>query len=487
MPCPLKEAARLAPRLPAFDKTTFQELDELADKMARALEASGIGPGDRIAFLHRPTCETAALFFAAWRIGASICPLSLRLPASQIETLLARLDARCFIDSFSPKSMRHWGPLFSPKSMRHWGPLFSPKSMRLRGPLSFLPFSPLSPRLRMNRYPPLSFPAALLFTSGSTALPKIAVLSLSNLLSNAAPLAKWLGLRIGDRWLLNLPLYHVGGIGILIRSTLALATVVLDEKDPEITHISAVPAQLYRKSPVYKNLRCLLIGGAPISSFPEHLPCYLSYGLTEMGSLVTVGAKSFFPQPQSRCDFGVPLGFPLPERELRLSPTGAPKDASSLGKGKIGEILVRGKCLFEGYWEEGRISKPFDQDSWFATGDLGRMSDDGLTVLGRIDWQFISGGENIQPEEIEQQLLLLPDVFEAAVVPVDDPEFGKRPLAVLVASTRAKDPAYLKSALLEHLPKFKIPIRFLFINDELPKNGHKINRKAIAEIVSKNI
>ncbi len=448
MPCPLKEAARLAPRLPAFDKTTFQELDELADGMALALEASGIGPGDRIALLHGPTHETAALFFAAWRIGASLCPLSLRLPASQIESHLTHLDARCLIDSFSPKKMR----LSSPMTMRHWGPLW--------GPLY----------LRTCRHPPLPFPAAILFTSGSTALPKMAVLTLSNLLSNAAPLAKWLGLKPGDRWLLNLPLYHVGGIGILLRSILALATVVLDENDPEITHISAVPTQLYRKSPVYKTLRCLLIGGAPISYFPKRLPCYLSYGLTEMGSLVTAGATSFLPQ--SRCDFGGPfLGFPLPERELRLS--------------SINEILVRGKCLFEGYWEEGRISKPLDPDGWFATRDLGQMSEDGVSVLGRMDWQFISGGENIQPEEIEQRLLSLPEVYEAAVVPIDDPEFGKRPIALLRAAGMARDPAYLKNYLLDHLPKFKIPIRFLFVDDELPKNGLKINRKAIAEITTK--
>jgi o-succinylbenzoate---CoA ligase len=417
MPCPLKEAARLAPYAPCFEKATFQEQDSLADKMALFLEKAGILAGDRIALLHRPTRDSAALFFAAWRIGALLCPLSLRLPPTQIESHLKRLDARVLIDSF---------------------------------PLSNL-------RLRVCRHPPHTQRGALLFTSGSTALPKIAALPLENLLSNAAPLVERLALKHGDRWLLNLPLYHVGGIGVLLRSALAHAAIVLDEKDPEITHISAVPTQLYRKSPVYKNLRCLLIGGAPISTFPEHLPCYLTYGLTEMGSLVTLGTQN--------------LGVPLPERELRVSPTG--------------EILVRGKCLFEGYWEEGRLSKPFDGEGWFHTGDLGQMSADGLTVTGRIDWQFISGGENIQPEEIEQQLLNVAGVIEAAVVPVDDLEFGQRPVALLAASGVALDPAFLKKALSERLPKFKIPVRFLYIDGELPKNGLKNHRKAIAEIAIK--
>jgi o-succinylbenzoate---CoA ligase len=417
MLCPLKDAARLAPSNLVFDKATFQELDLLADKMADILEKSGIRPGDRVAFSHRSCFEAAALFFAVWRIGASICPLPLRIPESQIESHLLRLDARCFIDSF-----------------------------------------PISPLIRKTIFSPLPFPAALIFTSGSTSLPKIAVLSLCNLISNARPLTKWLALSDKDRWLLNLPLYHVGGIGILLRSTLAKASITLDENDPEITHVSAVPTQLYRKTPIYKNLRCLLIGGAPISSYPERLPCCLSYGLTEMGSLVAARFNSRN------------LGFPLPERELRIAPDG--------------EIFVRGGCLFQGYWENGRISKPFDEEGWFATGDLGRMSEDGLSILGRVDWMFISGGENIQPEEIEQALLALPDIFEAAVVPIDDPEFGKRPAAVLRAAGLMLNPAYLKAALLEHLPKFKIPIRFIYV-DELPKNGLKINRKEISQIAKK--
>lgn len=422
--CPLKDAARLAPSEPAFDRITFQELDLMADEMARTLETLAIRSGDRIAMAHRPNAQATALFFAAWRIGASICPISLRLPAAQIESHLTRLDARCLIDSF-----------------------------------------PISPRIRKTNCPPLPFPAVLIFTSGSTALAKIAVLSLSNLLSNARPLTTWLDLRMKDRWLLNLPLYHVGGIGILLRCTLALACVAIDEKDPEITHISTVPTQLYRKTPVYKNLKCLLIGGAPIRCYPEHLPCCLSYGLTEMGSLVTA---RFNPPPLSQTSFS--LGFPLPERQLRLS--------------SVGEIEVRGGCLFQGYWEEGRISEPFDQDGWFATGDLGQISEEGLAVLGRKDWQFISGGENIQPEEIEQALCALPDILEAAVVPIDDPEFGQRPAAFLRATSRFRDLAYLKALLLERLPKFKIPTKFIFVN-ELPKNGLKINRKIIFEIAKK--
>jgi O-succinylbenzoic acid--CoA ligase len=413
----LSDAAILAPIDLAFGPVTFQELDRLSENLALTLEKLGIGPGHLIAFRAPPSPEVAALFFAAWRLNASICPLSLRLPPEQIAATLQRLKPHIYIDSF---------------------------------PIS----SPL-----LNSEISLPTPSLLLFTSGSTSLPKIAVLSLKNLLCNAHPAIRLLDLRPQDKYLLNLPLYHVGGISILIRSILSRAQLVLDERDPAITHMSAVPTQLFRESPVYKNLRCLLIGGAPILSYPEHLPCYLSYGMTEMGSLI---AASFRPPAPFH------LGFPLEGRDVRLS---------------NGEIEVKGDCLFQGYWEAGQISKPFDPQGWFKTGDIGELSCEGLRILGRKDWQFISGGENIQPEEIESALLSLQGVFEAAVVPQDDEEFGKRPCAFVRATGSA---ASLAALLLEHLPKFKIPIRFLFV-DEIPRNGLKINRKILAEIANKKV
>jgi len=414
--CLLKDAAADAPSTTAVGTTSYRELDAIADRHARRLLDLGVRSGDRVAFLLPPSPESAALFFAAWRIGASICPLSPRTPQPLIESLLARLDAAAYVDESGASA-------------------------------------------RSTRFPQIQPPSALLFTSGSTSLPKIAVLSLESLIANAIPALDWFNLRPNDRWLLNLPLCHVAGIGILLRCILAKAAAVLDPSDPGITHVSAVPTQLYRATPVYPRLRCLLIGGAPIPSYPQKLPCFLTYGLTETGSLVA--AKRNPP----KIDDAYPLGFPLPHREIRLAPDG--------------EILVRGDCLFQGYWKEGCIEKPFDADGWFATKDTGRISSEGLSILGRKDWQFISGGENIQPEEIENALLSLPGVLEAVVVPRDHPEFGKRPIA-LVRSLHS-DEALLKTRLLDALPKFKIPDRIVFVH-ELPKTGLKINRKAIFEM-----
>jgi O-succinylbenzoic acid--CoA ligase len=287
----------------------------------------------------------------------------------------------------------------------------------------------------------------LLYTSGSTAAPKIAVLSLDNLLANASTVISPLDLKPGDQWRLTLPHFQVGGIGIVMRCILARATIVLDDS-PDITHLSYVPTHLYRATPVYKHLRCLLLGGAPILSYPKHLPVYTTYGLTEMASMVTLN------------------GSVLPNRELRISPDG--------------EIWVRGPSLFQGYLG----SSP--QQDWFPTGDLGRYENGKLEIIGRKDWMFISGGENIQPEEIEQELLALPEIIEAAVLPIDDPEFGKRPVAVIKAST-SFDLKWMQSQLSKRLPKYKIPIALLFI-DEMPrKDNFKLNRFILSQYINSQL
>ena len=303
-----------------------------------------------------------------------------------------------------------------------------------------LPIFPVNPRL--PNVPMSTASSLLLLTSGSTGAPKIAMLSLSNLIANAMGAIPALDLRPNDQWRLTLPLYHVGGIGIIIRCILARATIVLTDS-PDITHLSCVPTHLYRATPTYKKLRCLLVGGAPIPSYP--FPVSTTYGLTEMSSMVTLNGKV------------------LPGREVRL--------------GEDGEIWVKGPCLFQGYLGE----KP--QKDWFATGDLGRFDNGNLHILGRKDWMFISGGENIQPEEIERELLALPEVLEAVVVGKEDPEFGKRPVAVV----RAQQPFDLKrmqTALTDRLPKYKIPIA-LHIFDEIPKkNDFKVDRFILSQLIN---
>jgi O-succinylbenzoic acid--CoA ligase len=158
-------------------------------------------------------------------------------------------------------------------------------------------------------------------------------------------------------------------------------------------------------------------------------------------------------------------GKVLPHREVSIS-----------GEG---EILVRGETLFEGYVEGEELRRPLDREGWFRTGDLGDLDGEGyLIVRGRRGNMFVSGGENVQPEEIEAALLRLPGVEEAVVVPVPDEVFDARPEAFVRADGRAS-PEHLAEALATVLPRFKIPVRFHAWPGDMPE-GMKVDRKLLS-------
>jgi len=259
-----------------------------------------------------------------------------------------------------------------------------------------------------------------------------------------------------DRWLLSLPLFHVGGLSILFRCFLQGATVVLSDHalsdallKHQVTFVSLVPTQLYRLlkedtakiENVKKHLKCVLLGGAALGDelFSQARAAgflvVTSYGMTEMSSIISAD-KHLFSQS---------VGKPLEYREVTI------KDE--------GEIYVRGKTLFAGYlFNHNEITKTLDADGWFATSDLGTINAEGLLeILGRKDRMFISGGENIHPEEIERALCRLPGVYEACVVPIDDPEFGQRPIAYLRTEGHQYTLDEICELLREMLPSFKHP------------------------------
>jgi o-succinylbenzoate---CoA ligase len=323
---------------------------------------------------------------------------------------------------------------------------------------------------------PLKRTATIVFTSGSTGTPKAALHTFGNHHYNALGSNGNIVLRPEDRWLHSLPLYHVGGISILFRCLLAGATITLPGQEAPIgesiadlgaTHVSLVSTQLLRLLREDTNLgglKAVLMGGGPVSAslvdeaVSRGLPIHTSYGLTEMASQVTT------TPPGAPLEALRTAGRVLPEREVSIS--------------EEGEILVRGATLFAGYVEGGKLDLPLDTDGWFHTGDLGELDENGcLRVLGRKDNLFVSGGENIQPEEIEEALSALPGVEAAVVVPVDDPEYGQRP----VAFVRMENGSTVDVApeLEKVLPRFKIPVAFYAWPEE--SGGMKVNRASFRD------
>lgn len=305
--------------------------------------------------------------------------------------------------------------------------------------------------------------ATLICTSGTTGVPKIAAHTLDNYIASATASAKALDLGPGDSWHLSLPLFHVSGLSILYRCLVSGAKLVIssDLLSVNATHYSLVPTQLYRilHDPLllahYRKARCLLIGGAPLSSALEDeareagLALHTSWGMTETTALAILDGK------------------PLPHIEASLADDG--------------EILVRGSSLFLGYLENGALSLPLAK-GWFHTKDIGAFDAEGRLIWkGRKDLMFISGGENIHPEEIEHALYQLPGVLEAVVVGIADPEFGTRP-AAFIRTAYPLDFETVKTGLSPYLLPFKVP-KWIFPFP--PYEGIKPNRDKLRQAAEK--
>lgn len=447
--CPLADAAAMSPHETALVSgehvMVFFELDEMASRVARNLKRLGVRPGDRVALFLETSWQTVAILFGCWRAGAAACPLNTRLPRAAVLDQVRELEARFLIARVAE-------PL---------GGEFA--AVRVHGPDELLIYRMAEPDEEPNWPLRLDAPATVLFTSGSTGKPKAAEHTMANHYYSARGANQNIRLGSRDCWLLALPLYHVGGLGILFRCALAGAAMAIPEPGESIeraqerygaTHLSLVPTQLYRLlagpgvPESFRKIKALLLGGAPTppavlaEALSRQWPVFTSYGLTEMASQVCTMT------PSSPPDKRMTSGRVLNHREIRIAPDG--------------EILVRGPTLFNGYVGNGALDRARDADGWFATGDLGALDADGyLTVHGRKDNMFISGGENIQPEEIEGWLASMPEIEEAAVAPRPDEEFGARPIAFVRWRAEALTDDEVRARLARVLPRYKIPIAFL--------------------------
>jgi O-succinylbenzoic acid--CoA ligase len=246
-----------------------------------------------------------------------------------------------------------------------------------------------------------------------------------------------------------------------------------------VTHVSLVATQLFRmlqtKSGVaaLRKAKAILLGGSampPALIRQAHelgLPILASYGLTEMASQVTTTR----------------LGDPL---DALLS-SGRPLIPGSVTISPNREVLVQGRTLVRGYVHGARFDLPLAPGGWFVTDDIGRFDDDGnLHIIGRRDNMFTSGGENIQPEEIERRLGEVEGVTQALVVPVSCSEFGARPVAFIhTDGIHPIDSDTLSAHLKAALPSYKVPIQFLPWPEEGAETSSKLNRGLFSDLAER--
>ena len=443
IPCPIAQWAREYPEgiaLVTPDKElTYAQLDQSISQWCSIFEKKEIKEGEVIALALPTSIETVEILWALFRVGAIAFMLNPHFPEQTLRRYALEAGAKTLISITDIDSLAQektgFSTTFYSLALKQW--------------------------------------ATYLLTSGTSGKPKIAVHTLANYYYNALGATTEIPLLVTDRWFLSLPLYHVGGLGILFRVFLSGAAIVMTPKAPlettisrfNITHASWVPTQLYRalKTPgfsyePFSTLKAILIGGAPLNDslalkgYEVGFPLYPTYGLTEMTSQVTVAKPG-----------ALHVGHPLGYRNLQITNTS--------------EIWVKGHTLFQGYLDQGLCTLPLNEEGWFFTGDLGQTDAEGnLHIQGRQDQLFISGGENIQPEEIEAALLEIDSICQAMVLPIEDPEFGKRPIAyVQTLNSDSWTPALFIEKLKETLPAYKIPIA-IHPWPETPLGGIKPSR-----------
>ncbi len=421
---------------------TLEDCRLSAERAARVLAEAGVRPSERVAILAAGAPEVVVLFLALWRARAVAVPVSPRWPPRQIEAHLRAIGCPLLV----------WDGV-------HGEPSRSVRTLPL-GEVVTLDAPAAHPNRRIDSPPLIPGPwprdATVIFTSGSEGLHKAVLHSFGAHYANAAGANARLPFGCGDAWLLALPLDRVGGLAPIFRALAGGGAVACGPAGTQLdaliemfaaTHLSLVPTQLLRlcaNPPAAARLaamKAVLVGGGAVppallaEARARGIPALATYGSTEMASQIATADPSAPDRPRV-----------LPYRRLAIAPDG--------------EILVRGLPLCRGYVRGARVAPVRAPDGWFATGDLGAVDADGrCTIAGRKDAMFISGGENVHPQEIEQALMEAPGVARALVVPLADPEFGHRPVAFIAAERL--DESALREFLAPRLARWKIPRRFL--------------------------
>ena len=413
---------------------TYAELEAEATWVARRLAAHGVRRGSTAALTMHPRREQVVLMHALMKLGAALLPLGPRLTAEERAEIVGAEEP--IIDLDDP------GQLTQTEADL---PLLGEHDM--------------------------DDVCCRVLTSGSTGTPRPIPLSYGNFLWNAVGSGFNIGVDPEDRWLCCVPLSHVAGLGIVMRSVIyGTAAVIHDGFDVDrvgealegdrITIASLVPTMLTRLLDAGADLsapRAILVGGGPVPEEPleeaiaKGATVVQTYGLTETCSQVTTLAPADAQRKLGSA------GRPLLTTHLRI---------------QDGEILVQGPTVAPG---------SADADGWLHTGDLGHIDEEGfLYVSDRIDDMIVSGGENVVPAEVEEVLLRHPQVAEAAVIGREDPEWQQAVTAVVVLENGSEvSPDELRRHCAESLAGFKVPKR-VELASALPRTpSGKVMRRAL--------
>ena len=477
-------------------RLTFSALNERVNQLANALASAGVNPGDRVALCLMNSVEFIESFLAIAKMGGVVVPLNWRLVADELEFIIKdsgaqtllygqefqsviadlqgrgdKTDVVRWIESGDVERRLDFSEHYD--AFRHQGAVGEPQLGATGDDLLFI-----------------------MYTSGTTGLPKGVVHSHTTVFWAILTFEASCDLRDGDRYLVALPLFHVGALTpVALNVYRGVTSVVMREFDPakawalikdeNITTTLLVPAMLNFMIQVpadqihAEQLRWIQSGAAPVpvSLIEQYagmqIEIHQIYGLTEScGPACVIGADNALKKVGS-------TGKAFFHTEVRV----VDEDGSDVTPGEQGEVWVRGGHIMLEYWHRpDATADTITQDRWLRTGDVATVDDEGFVFIqDRIKDMIISGGENVYPAEIENVLISHPDIVEVAVIGQPSEKWGESPFAVVVS----KNSSLNEAAVLEHcdgkLARFKLPKGAAFI-DVIPRNANgKVLKRVLRE------
>ncbi|WP_409302311.1 o-succinylbenzoate--CoA ligase [Peribacillus sp. SCS-155] len=479
----LRKRADISPERVAVEfenKTyTFKQLDSMAERYAKKLDGRGIEKGDTCGVLVRNHIDSIAILHGLFYLGVRVVFLNNRLTAHEMAWQLEDSNAKWLVtEEFFKEKLESIN-----SDNRNLG------SMTKESIETY----PEAEKTAILKEFNLSDPATIMYTSGTSGTPKGVIQTFGNHWWSAMGSSLNLGLHDNDCWYCAVPIFHISGLSILMRSVIYGMKVILAErfeeeeanraiKEKGVTIISVVSAMLNRMllqledSAYPDTFRCMLLGGGPA---PIHLleeckrlgiPIFQTYGMTETSSQIVT-----LPPEDSLRKIGS-AGKPLFPSQLRIE-----IDGREAMPNEAGEIAVSGPNVTGGYLNRPEATIKSIREGWLYTGDIGYLDDEGfLFVLDRRSDLIISGGENVYPAEIESVISHHPAIFEAGITSQKDERWGEVPVAFVVLHegeklTEQELIAYCK----ERLAPYKIPKRVIF-SEALPRNSsNKLLRREL--------
>ena len=462
-------------------RVTYPELNARVNAAAHGLTALGIGPDDRVALLCMNRIEFVECYYAAAKLGAIVVPLNWRLTASELTFILKDCGAKALIfDAAFAEVSEAIKAAGNATDVARFVEIGATAAWAERYDQVVDPAQIHEPAITPGNDEPLT----IVYTSGTTGLPKGAVHSHRTAISGILNVLATIELTQSDRYLLVLPLFHVGASTPMLAQLYRGGCLYLMQQfDParmweiieaeRITKTLAVPAMLnfMLQVPGFqdRDLSCLhsILSGAspvPVELIRKYhalgIQIHQVYGMTE-----TFGPGCFLGGDEAEARAGsTGRGYML--TDVRL----VDEDGKDVPAGTPGQVIMRGAHNMLGYWNRPDATAETIRDGWLYSGDIGIADEEGyVTIHDRVKDMIISGGENVYPAEIENALISHPGIADVAVIGQPSERWGESPLAVVVRANADLTQADVMAHCQGRLARYKRPAGVVFI-DEIPRN-----------------